>query len=263
MGQRIVQVDAFTSRAFAGNPAAVCVMNAPAEEGWMQNVAMEMNLAETAFLWPEGVGAYRLRWFTPTVEVDLCGHATLASAHTLWSEGHLAESAPAKFETRSGRLEARKIHTGIQMDLPADFPVETMAPEGLGQALGAEPLYVAKGRLGWLVELRSEREVRALSPDFRAMVKASERPVIVTARGSAGSADFVSRFFAPTLGIDEDPVTGAAHCCLAPHWEKRLGRKGLVGYQASKRGGEVRVLVEGDRVFLTGQAVTVMRGELA
>jgi PhzF family phenazine biosynthesis protein len=194
--------------------------------------------------------------------VDLCGHATLASAHVLWEDGHLEASVPACFETRSGRLEARKIHMGIQMDFPADESIEAMAPEALVRAVGTAPMYTGKGKVGFLFEYRSEAEVLALAPDFRAMARASERPVIATARGTSGKGDFISRFFAPTLGVDEDPVTGAAHCCLAPHWEKRLGRKGLLGYQASARGGEMRVLVEGERVFLTGQAVTVMRGEL-
>lgn len=236
-------------------------MTAPAGEAWMQNVAMEMNLSETAFLWPEGK-AYRLRWFTPTQEVELCGHATLAASHALWEEGHLPESMPAVFETLSGRLEARKVPSGIQLDFPADIPTESIAPGELIASVGPEPVFIAKGRVAYLFEYRSEEEVRSLNPDFRSMAQSSERSVIATARSTSGKADFVSRYFAPTRGVDEDPVTGSAHCCLAPHWERRLGRKGLVGYQVSARGGEVGVLVKGDRVLLTGQAITVLRGEL-
>lgn len=262
MGQRIWQVDAFTSEPFGGNPAAVCVMEASADERWMQNVAMEMNLAETAFVWPKGE-IFRLRWFTPTQEVDLCGHATLAASHVLWEAGFLEKGTPALYETRSGQLTARWTEKGIELDFPADPPGETEAPEALLRAVGVEgrPVYCGKGRLGWLLELESETAVRALAPDFRAMSAASDRPVCATARGT-GKHDFISRFFAPTMGIDEDPVTGAAHCCLAPYWQERLGRKGLLGFQASARGGEVHVLAEGDRVVLTGQAVMVMKGEL-
>jgi len=262
MGQRIWQVDAFTSEPFRGNPAGVCVMDAPAAEAWMQSVAMEMNLAETAFVWPEGE-TYRLRWFTPTQEVDLCGHATLATSHTLWEAGFLGREIPAVYETRSGRLTARRTEQGITIDLPADPPNEAEVPEALLRALGlqAKPASSGLGRLGWLLELEDASAVRAMTPDFRAMGEASEKPVCATARGS-GKHDFVSRFFAPTMGIDEDPVTGAAHCCLAPYWQEQLKRKGLLGFQASGRGGEVQVLVEGDRVVLTGRAVTVLKGEL-
>lgn len=262
MGQRIWQVDAFTSEPFRGNPAGVCVMDAPAAESWMQNVAMEMNLAETAFTWPEGQ-AWRLRWFTPTQEVDLCGHATLATSHILWESGILGTESPAVYETRSGRLTARRDESGITINLPADPPAELDAPEALLRALGIReaPMFSGQGRLGWLLELEDESTVRELAPDFRAMREASDKPVCATAL-SSGPREFVSRFFAPTMGIDEDPVTGAAHCCLAPYWQQRLKRKGLVGFQASARGGEVQVVAEGDRVALTGQAVTVLRGEL-
>ncbi len=261
MGQKISQVDAFTSKPFTGNPAGVCVMGEGADEGWMQNVAMEMNVAETAFAWPEGAG-YRLRWFTPTQEVPLCGHATLATAHILWEEGHLDAGESAVFETLSGTLKARKTETGIELNFPTDPPKAEPAPEALLRAVGARPVYSGRGRLGYLFELEDEAAVRALSPDFRGMREASPLPVMATARSASERYDFVSRLFAPTLGIDEDPVTGAAHCCLGPYWEGKLGKKGLRAFQASTRGGEMHVRGEGDRVYLTGVAVTVMRGEL-
>jgi PhzF family phenazine biosynthesis protein len=261
MGQRIVQVDAFTDRAFGGNPAAVCVMRAAGDAKWMQNVAAEMNLAETAFLWPEA-DAYHLRWFTPTQEVDLCGHATLGSAHVLWTEGHMAESEVARFQTRSGLLTARRTEAGIELDFPADSPHPTRPPEALLRAMGIKATTCVKGRLGYLIELEKEAEVKGLAPDFKAMLLAELRPVIVTARSATEEFDFVSRFFAPSMGIDEDPVTGAAHCCLGPYWSQHLGKREMRAFQASSRGGHVSVRVEGDRVFLTGRAVTVMRGEL-
>lgn len=261
MGQKIWQVDAFTPRAFGGNPAAVCVMERAGDEAWMQQVAMEMNLAETAFVWPEGEG-FRLRWFTPTVEVDLCGHATLATSHVLWEEGFLDRGRAATYETRSGTLTARATEKGIELNFPSDPPREEAAPEGLVKAVGAKPVYSGLGKLAYLLELEDEAAVRALAPDFGEMAKASRYPVIATARSASEKFDFVSRFFAPTMGINEDPVTGAAHCCLAPYWQERLGRKGLKGFQASARGGEVDVLAEGGRVALIGQAVMVMKGEL-
>jgi PhzF family phenazine biosynthesis protein len=259
---RIVQVDAFTDRPFHGNPAAVCLLDAPRDAAWMQAVAGEMNLAETAFLWPEN-GAFRLRWFTPAVEVDLCGHATLASAHVLWQEGHLAPDAEARFDTRSGRLTARRAGDWIEMDFPAEPADPDPAPPGLLDALGVTAVWTGhRLRLGYrLVEVADEAAVRRAAPDIRALARAA-RGVIVTARASSGEADFVSRFFAPAMGVDEDPVTGSAHCVLAPYWAGQLGRTELTGYQASARGGVVRVRAAGDRVILGGQAVTVMRGEL-
>lgn len=261
MKARLIQVDAFTSRPFAGNPAAVCLPAEEADARWMQDVAAEMNLAETAFLSREGEG-YRLRWFTPTQEVDLCGHATLASAHALWEEGFLQRSEDARFDTRSGRLTARWTAEGIELNLPADPPTPAPAPPALLKAVGGRATYCGATRLGYLLEVESERELRGLSPDFTAMKGEGGRPVIVTARSARPEFDFVSRFFAPTLGVDEDPVTGAAHCCLAPYWEARLGHRELRAFQASRRGGELRVRTQGDRVLLTGTAVTVLRGEL-
>jgi PhzF family phenazine biosynthesis protein len=257
----ITQVDSFTDRPFAGNPAAVCLLAQPREDSWMQSVAREMNLSETAFLLPRD-GGFGLRWFTPTVEVDLCGHATLASAHILWEEGNLTPDQPARFYTRSGFLTAEKKETWIEMDFPAT-PAESSAPvEALESGLGVKACFVGRTRFDYLVEVESENAVRALRPDLGILGRLNVRGVIVTSRASGRGYDFVSRFFAPASGIDEDPVTGSAHCCLGPFWKDRLGRDGLVGYQASARGGFVRTRCVADRVRISGQAVTVLRGEL-
>lgn len=263
MSLEILQVDAFTDRPFRGNPAAVCVLPEPRDDEWMQEVAREMNLSETAFLLREGDG-YRLRWFTPAVEVDLCGHATLASAHTLWEQGHLAGDEVAHFQTRSGPLTATRDGDGgwITMDFPAKPEEEALAPADLAGALGAEPVYVGRSHFDLLVELESEAAVRELNPDFGRLRAIPARGVIVTSLADSASYDFVSRFFAPRVGVAEDPVTGSAHCCLGPFWQKRLGRDSFTAYQASARGGTVRVEVRGDRVLLGGQAVTVMRAQL-
>jgi predicted PhzF superfamily epimerase YddE/YHI9 len=260
----LIQVDAFSSQPFAGNPAAVCLLESPRDERWMQQVAREMNLSETAFLVPREDG-HELRWFTPTVEVDLCGHATLASAHVLWETGRLAADRPARFHTKSGILTCLRKGAWIEMDFPANPAVEAAPPAGLVEALGARPRFVGRSRFDWLVEVESEGELRALAPDFGRLRRVEARGVIVTSRATdlaRDGFDFVSRFFAPRSGIDEDPVTGSAHCCLAPHWRERLGKDAMAGWQASARGGEVRVRVAGDRVLLAGQAVTVLRGEL-
>jgi len=258
----VVQVDAFTAEPFAGNPAAVCVLPAPREERWMQAVAREMNLSETAFLVRRTDGAFDLRWFTPAAEVDLCGHATLASAHVLWSEGHLPAGATARFLTRSGELRADRREPWIELDFPATPPVPASTPPGLAAALGVEPVAVLTSRFDYFVEAASEAAVRALEPDFRALRSLGVRGVIVTAKAESAGFDFVSRFFAPGVGVDEDPVTGSAHCALAPFWGARLDRVEMTGFQASSRGGVVRVRVAGDRVILGGRAVTVLRGEL-
>ncbi|MGH7475433.1 MAG: PhzF family phenazine biosynthesis protein [Longimicrobiales bacterium] len=260
--QRFIQVDAFTDEPFRGNPAAVLVLDQAVSGAWMQAVAREMNLSETAFLRRRDNG-WQLRWFTPTVEVDLCGHATLASAHALWEEGHAAAEAELRFETRSGPLAARRTGDWIELDFPAEPATACEAPAGLAEALGARPVSVARNRFDLLVLLDSETELNELAPDFRALRAVANRGVIVTSRTERGEADFVSRFFAPAVGIDEDPVTGSVHCCLAPFWAERLGRDELTGYQASARGGTVRVAVRGARVLLFGQAITVLRGELS
>jgi PhzF family phenazine biosynthesis protein len=262
MGQTIIQVDAFTDRPFAGNPAAICVMPAPRDERWMQDVAREMNLSETAFLHREEDG-YRLRWFTPAVEVDLCGHATLASAHVLWSEGHLPPEAPARFHTRSGLLTAARDGDWIELDFPSK-PVGqvTLSRDELTEALGAPVRFTALNQFDCLAEVESEDVLRALKPNIASLSAFPVRGIIVTARASMSGYDFVSRFFAPRLAVDEDPVCGSAHCCLGPYWAERLGKSDLLGYQASARGGVVRVRVRGARVHLGGRAVTVLRGEL-
>jgi PhzF family phenazine biosynthesis protein len=259
--QRFTQVDAFTDRPFAGNPAAVCLLPSPRDSMWMQHVAQEMNLAETAFLVrrPDG---FDLRWFTPALEVDLCGHATLASAHVLWEEGHLPASESARFHTRSGVLTASRHGEMIWLDFPATPSRPAEAPAELRSGLGSAILYVGRTPFDYLVELESEARVRSLAPDLGALARLGTRGVIVTARSDDPAYDFVSRFFAPGSGIAEDPVTGSAHCGLGPFWADRLGKKELVGYQASARGGAVRVRLEGDRAHLGGQAVTVLRGEL-
>ncbi len=254
------QIDAFTDRPFAGNPAAVVLLRQPAPERWMQQVALEMNLSETAFLEPREDG-FGLRWFTPMVEVDLCGHATLASAHFLFGEGHLPPDATARFHSRSGLLTARRDGDWIELDFPAQPATPVDPPEELLAALGVTPVAVSRSPADYLVEVESERAVRDARPDFRRLAAVSARGVMVTSPG-APPHDFVSRFFAPAAGIDEDPVTGSAHCTLGPFWGARLGKTRLLGRQASPRGGEVRVSLAGDRVRLGGQAVTILRGEI-
>ena len=267
MSWPLYQVDAFTDEPFAGNPAAVCLLDADADPGWMRRVAAEMNLSETAFLRPGGeAGRYGLRWFTPTVEVELCGHATLASAHVLWSEGLAPPGRPLRFDSAGGPLAARPGDGGaIWLDFPATPAAPVDPPGGLLAALGGGPArWVGLGRLDWLVELEDEAAVRGLTPDVGRLAGLGSRGVIVTAAASeaSGGYDFVSRYFAPGVGIDEDPVTGAAHCALGPFWAGRLGRGELTGFQASARGGLVQVRPAGDRVLLGGRAVTVLRGRL-
>jgi len=256
-------VDAFARGPFTGNPAAVCLLSSAREAEWMQKVAMEMNLSETAFVARRADGDWDLRWFTPAVEVDLCGHATLASAHVLWEDGILAGDAAARFHTRSGLLSAIRVG-GDQIEL--NFPVKTREPieraPDLAPALGARVLELQKNEFDYLAVLESDEVVVGLRPDVRAIAKLGVRGVIVTAESSDPAFDFVSRFFAPGAGVDEDPVTGSAHCFLAPYWADRLGRTKLLGHQVSRRGGVVGVTLEGDRVRLAGKAVTTSRGEL-
>lgn len=259
--QPFTQVDAFTDRPFAGNPAAVCLLPESRDAEWMQLVAREMNLAETAFLLRRSDG-FDLRWFTPMVDVDLCGHATLASAHALWEEGHLPPGEPARFHTRSGLLTAEQRDGLIWLDFPATPPSPTQPPPELQRGIAAPARFVGRSQFDYLVELESETAVRSLAPDLTLLGRIPVRGIIVTAPSSSPGYDFASRFFAPAAGIPEDPVTGSAHCALAPHWAARLGRTELVGYQASTRGGLVRVRLAGERVHLGGYAVTVLRGEL-
>jgi PhzF family phenazine biosynthesis protein len=261
MPLEIVQVDAFTSRPFTGNPAAVCILATPPPDWWLQDVAREMNLSETAFVLPHDEG-FDLRWFTPILEVDLCGHATLASAHVLWESGRLDPAASATFHTRSGVLTATRLDGWIELDFPATPAAEVEPPAALERALGAEPLWVGRSAHDLLVELESEKTIRTLKPDMARLRTLDARGVIVTSRAISERFDFVSRFFAPRVGVPEDPVTGSTHCALAPFWSERLGRRELVGYQVSERGGMVRAALVGDRVRLGGQAVTVMKGQL-
>jgi predicted PhzF superfamily epimerase YddE/YHI9 len=267
MGIRITQVDAFTDRRFAGNPAAVCILSEPAEERWMQDVAGEMNLSETAFAHRIAGGSkFNLRWFTPRKEVDLCGHATLATAHVLWEEGHLKVGEPALFETRSGLLTARRGLDGIELDFPVEPVTEELRDPGelaaLRGAIDAPFRFAGRNRLDLLIELESEDQVRGLCPDIGRLAQFPVRGVIVTGPASSDDHDFVSRFFAPRVGVNEDPVCGSAHCCLGPYWAEKLGRTFLTAHQVSCRGGVVKVRVQSPRVVLIGRAVTVLRGEL-
>ena len=267
MPVEITQVDAFTAVPFKGNPAAICILKAPREEKWMANVAMEMNLSETAFLVPDAAdhGAFQLRWFTPTVEIALCGHATLASAHVLWESGRLAPHAEARFHTKSGVLVCNKLGNWIEMDFPATFVEPADPPEHLAEALGCEIQSIGRSKFDYLAEVADEATVRALKPNHHLLRQLPVRGIIVTALADPANThhyDLVSRFFAPGSGIDEDPVTGSAHCALAPYWAGRIGKTEMTGYQASPRGGIVKVRPVADRVFLSGQAVTVIRGEL-
>jgi PhzF family phenazine biosynthesis protein len=262
MGFPITVVDAFTDQPFRGNPAAVCILAEEQSPRWMQNVAQEMNLSETAFVRRQEDG-FGLRWFTPTVEVDLCGHATLASAHALWEGGYLKSGQPARFYTRSGLLSAVRKGDWIELDFPAQPPEETPPPPELLSALGVKATYVGKGRFDYLIEVDGEQTVREMKPNFRALSALPVRGIIVTSRAASSDYDFVSRFFAPGSGIDEDPATGSSHCCLGPFWKARLGKAEFLAYQASRRGGVLRVRVAELRVYLGGKAVTVLRGELA
>lgn len=261
MSLPVVQVDAFTEKPFAGNPAAVCVLPEPRNAEWMQDVAREMNLSETAFLLRREDG-FGLRWFTPEVEVDLCGHATLASAHVLWEDGHVAAGEEIRFHTRSGLLKAARDGAWILLDFPEKREHEATPPPGLLDALGVSSAYVGKNEFDFLVLVASDEIVRNAKPNFTQLANISARGVIVTSRSASPQYDFVSRFFAPGSGINEDPVTGSAHCCLGPFWAPRLEKHDFVAYQASARGGVVRVSLRGDRVLLSGHAVTVMRGTL-
>jgi PhzF family phenazine biosynthesis protein len=262
MQSNLFQVDAFTSQPFAGNPAAVYLLEGPRDDAWMQNVAREMNLSETAFLTRkrESIG---LRWFTPAVEVALCGHATLASAHVLWEQEYLLPDEEARFETLSGTLTARRDGDWIEMNFPAKRAQKAEPAEGLLTALGlTSVIYTGRNEFDYLLEVESEQAVADVHPDFERLAQVDARGVIVTSRAHGGEYDFVSRFFGPRVGVNEDPVTGSAHCCLGPYWSEKLHRDELVGYQASARGGVVRTRTAGDRVYLGGQAITVVRGRL-
>jgi PhzF family phenazine biosynthesis protein len=259
----LAHVDSFTKKPFAGNPAGVCILPDAKPVAWMQAIAREMSLSETAFLVEDKAG-WQLRWFTPSTEVDLCGHGTLASAHILWEVGLIELDMPIRFFTKSGELAARRDGDWIELDFPADPELPQDVDPGLADALGAQIVHLANGKFDLLAELESEAVVRALKPNMEKLARLPGRGVIVTARAEPGSGfDFVSRYFGPALGIPEDPATGSAHCALAPYWAKRLGKTQMVGYQCSARGGVVRVRWTDDRVLLGGQAVTVAVGEVA
>ena len=256
-----LQVDAFADRPFTGNPAAVCLLEQQADAGWMQAVASEMNLSETAFVHPRDDG-FGLRWYTPAAEVELCGHATLAAAHALWSEGVVPDSRAIRFHTKSGELGCERRGEAIELDFPAT-PVEREGvADGLLEALGVDAEFAGRSRFDALVVVDSARRVRELEPDFANLARVPVRGVIVTGPSDDARFDFISRFFAPALDIDEDPVTGSAHCCLAPYWGERLGKVEMTAFQASARGGVVSLRLDGDRVHLGGTAVTVLKGGL-
>jgi PhzF family phenazine biosynthesis protein len=254
-------VDAFAERPFAGNPAGVCLLESWPSDDWLANVAAEMQHSETAFLVPLGE-SFHLRWFTPAVEVDLCGHATLASAAVLWQTGRAKPDSALAFSTRSGVLRAVRQGDRMQLDFPVKPAVPADPPPGLIGALGVEPRYVGRSAFDYLVEVDSEQSLRAVAPDFRRLRDVDCRGVIVTAVSADQEYDFVSRFFAPAAGVDEDPVTGSAHCTLAPYWHERFGKSDFQAYQASARGGKLGVSLRGDRVQLSGTATIVLKGEL-
>jgi len=260
MGHTLHLVDAFTDKPFTGNPAAVCVLDAPAAETWMRRVAREMNLSETAFLQCIE-GGWSLRWFTPMVEVELCGHATLASAFTLWQTNVLRSDEAAHFHTLSGWLTCRRERGWIGMDFPAKACEPSAPPDGLAEALGCELRSCGLNSMDYLVEVADEKTLRALNPDFMALAKLPVRGIMVTCRSESSEFDFISRFFAPAAGVNEDPVTGSAHCALGPYWQAKLGKADFIAHQASARGGIVKVSVRGERVLLRGQAVMMSRVE--
>lgn len=262
MGQRITVVDAFTDVAYAGNPAAVCVLEQPASDAWMLAVAREMMHSETAFCVPRRDERFELRWFTPVAEVRLCGHGTLATAHVLWEEGHLESRKVARFSTLSGELTATPLGRQIELSFPSRPPTETSDPGGLAEALGVTPTWIGRDPEDYLVLLADEKAVASCNPDFGALRAIESRGVIVSGPADQDGVDFVSRFFAPRFGIDEDPVTGSAHCSLAPLWATRLGKTRLSAKQLSPRGGMLEAELAGDRVKLRGTCVTTLRGTL-
>ena len=260
MSAEIHVIDSFTHRAFRGNPAAVCITGSEPDPGWMQQVAAEMRHSETAFL--SGAGdEWNLRWFTPVSEVDLCGHATLAAAFVLYNTGRVGAGTRITFHTRSGDLSAWKEGTGIALDFPAVPVTRSELPEGIEPALGARVIFSGRTKFDLFIELPSAADVCDLDPDIEALAGIRARGIIVTAIADMPDYDFVSRFFAPSVGVPEDPVTGSAHCSLAPYWAGKLSRDRLAGFQCSPRGGVVRVALSGDRVILCGDATPVLSGQ--
>jgi len=261
MDAPIFVVDAFASREFTGNPAGVCLLPRPASKAWMQRVAAEMKHAETAFLSPTA-GGFRLRWFSPTTEVDLCGHATLASAHVLWETGAVPLRGEARFFTRSGPLTAVRRAPFIELDFPADPCTEVNAPALLKEAIGGKFRFVGQNRFDYLIELDSPQHLRTLKPDFEKIAAVGGRGVIVTSRSDLRGFDFLVRFFAPASGVPEDPATGSIQCALGPYWSDKLDKKRVRSFQASARGAVLEAEPAGDRVHIYGRAVTVLQGKL-
>lgn len=265
MSTLIFLADAFTEVPFTGNPAGVCLLQGKMKPEKMQQVAAELNVSETAFVIKENTH-YQLRWFTPQTEVTLCGHATLATSHVLWEAGWQKPTQSIEFHTESGVLRTQKKGNWIEMDFPARVVQDAEKNGCLEEALDIRPIYTGRfptprGDV-YLLEVKTEDAVRALAPDFLLLTKSGARAVIVTSRSKENRYDFISRYFAPAVGINEDPVTGSSHCCLAPYWERKLGKTELIGYQASKRGGVVGCMVQGERVVLRGKAVTILKAEL-
>lgn len=261
MAISIYQVDAFSQEAFRGNPAAVCLLDSPLDARTMQNISIEMSLSETAFLEKREDG-WGLRWFTPVKEVDLCGHATLASAHILWEIGKVGADEQICFHTRSGELTADNEEGLVKLNFPALDYVPVEIPASKLDAFGVSPLRTWRFGEKELIEVASEEEVRRLQPDFGALREMPGRGVVVTSISESEKYDFISRYFAPWVGVDEDPVTGSVHCCLGPYWGARLEKQRLTAFQASARGGFIEIELLGDRVYLGGYAVTVLEGEL-
>lgn len=257
---QVFWVDAFSHKPFAGNPAAVCLMSHGLDERWMQQVAREMNLSETAFLLRDKDG-FSLRWFTPETEVELCGHATLACAHVLYCCGIIAKSEAVRFYTRSGLLTANYVDGWIYLDFPAEPPWQADLPDGIIQSLGVCPLFTGQNRLDYLVVVESEEMVLQAKPNFALLAQSSDRGIILTSKATNTAYDIVSRYFDPAEGIDEDPVTGSAHCCLGPYWKSQLGKEVLLAYQASARGGLLQVSIKDKRVILAGQAAMLWQGK--
>lgn len=256
---RVYHVNSFTDKFFKGNPAGVCILEEATDTQRMQNIAMEMNLSETAFFYKEGNG-FNLRWFTPESEVDLCGHATLASAHILWETG-ICKEENIEFYTQSGTLYAKRENKYIVLDFPKEEDSQVDTPREIKDSLNVPIIYTGKNRMDFIVEVENGDIVSSLEPDFAIMKKLDARGIIVTGQSTDSKNDFISRFFAPREGISEDPVTGSAYCCLAPYWERKLGKSTLSAYQASKRGGNVKMTVNNNRVYISGKAITVFCAE--
>jgi len=256
------QVAAFTNKPFAGNPAAVCLLTEPGEEEWLRKIAQELNLPATAFIYPEE-DYFNLRWFTATAELELCGHGTLASAYVLYETGQIAPDTSIRFKTRSGFLSASRKNDWIELNLPSEPAQPVTAPPELLQALGVQPRFVGKSRMDYLIEVESETELLSLKPDFNLLKTVPTRGAIVTTRATSSEYDIVSRFFCPSVGLNEDQVTGSAHCTLAPYWLEKLGKSDLRAYQASACGGTLQLRQEDGRIYLAGQAITIISGELA